>query len=146
MVVTSSPQSQHEHHSHAPGELGGVPGEGVAGVVGELAAAAQGEGLDVRAVAGEDQEGVVTNILIMTAMTMSKGPFTNDVSIFWGLCHPLVLMSAYHQLLACPLVLQIDDVICEQPEPKTIIFRIQFISIRVNRIRIQLSLVRPTKA
>ena len=24
-------------------------------------------------------------------------------------------MSAYHQLLACPLVLQIDDVICEQP-------------------------------
>ena len=79
-------------------------------------------------------------------MSLVKGPFTNDVSIFWGLCHPLVLMSAYHQLLACPLVLQIDDVICEQPEPKTIIFRIQFISIRVNRIRIQLSLVRPTKA
>ena len=53
----------HHYHSHVPGELGGVPGEGVAGVVGELAAAAQGEGLDVRAVAGEDQEGVVTNIL-----------------------------------------------------------------------------------
>ena len=36
------------------------------------------------------------------------------------------------------------------PEPKTIIFRIQFISIRVNRIcvtkGVQLSLVRPTKA
>ena len=45
----------------------------------------------------------------------SKGLFTNDVSTFWGLWHPLVLMSAYHQLLACPLVLQIDDVICELP-------------------------------
>ena len=37
-----------------------------------------------------------------------------------------------------------------RPEPKTIIFRIQFISIRVNRIcvtkGVQLSLVRPTKA
>ena len=64
MVVTSLPQSH-----HAPGELGGVPGEGVAGVVGQLAAAAQGEGLDVRAVAGEDQEGVVTNILIMRGMS-----------------------------------------------------------------------------
>ena len=62
MIVTSLPQSQHLH-SHAPGELGGVPGEGVAGVVGQLAAAAQGEGLDVRAVAGEDQQRVVTNIL-----------------------------------------------------------------------------------
>ena len=72
MVVTSSPQSQ-----HVPGELGGVPGEGVAGVVGELAAAAQGEGLDVRAVAGEDQEGVVTNILIMTAM--SNAMYTSSV-------------------------------------------------------------------
>ena len=48
-----------------------------------------------------------------------KGLFTNDVSIFWGLWHPLVLMSAYHQLLAFPLVLQIDNV---SPEPKTIIF------------------------
>ena len=46
-----------------------MPGEGVAGVVGQLAAAAQGEGLDVRAVAGEDQEGGVTNILIKTAMS-----------------------------------------------------------------------------
>merc|ERR1711986_10007 len=63
-----------------------------------------------------------------------KGLFTNDVSIFWGLRHPLVLMSAYHKLLACPLVLQIDDVICEQPRTKMIIFRIQFVSIRVNRI------------
>ena len=56
-------------------------------------------------------------------------------------------MSAYHQLLACPLVLQIDYV---SPEPKTIIFRIQFISTRVIRIcvtkGVQLSLVRPTKA
>ena len=48
----------------------------------------------------------------------TKGLFTNDVSIFWGLWHPLVLMSAYHQHLACPLVLQIDDVICEQPWTK----------------------------
>ena len=69
MIDTSSPQSQ-----HVPGELGGVPGEGVAGVVGELAAAAQGEGLDVRAVAGEDQQGVVTNILIMTAMSNAMYP------------------------------------------------------------------------
>ena len=69
MIVTSLPQSQ-----HAPGELGGVPGEGVAGVVGELAAAAQGEGLDVRAVAGEDQQRVVTNILIMTAMSNAMYP------------------------------------------------------------------------
>ena len=77
----------------------------------------------------------------------SRGLFTNDVGIFWGLWHPLVLMSAYHQLLACPLVLQIDYV---SPEPKTIIFRIQFISTRVIRIcvtnGVQLSLVRPTKA
>ena len=76
-----------------------------------------------------------------------SGLFTNDVGIFWGLWHPLVLMSAYHQLLACPLVLQIDYV---SPEPKTIIFRIQFISTRVIRIcvtkGVQLSLVRPTKA
>ena len=72
MVLTSSPQSQ-----HVPGELGGVPGEGVAGVVGELAAAAQGEGLDVRAVAGEDQQGVVTNILIKTAM--SNAMYTSSV-------------------------------------------------------------------
>ena len=72
MIVTSSPQSH-----HAPGELGGVPGEGVAGVVGQLAAAAQGEGLDVRAVAGEDEEGVVTNILIKTAM--SNAMYTSSV-------------------------------------------------------------------
>ena len=79
--------------------------------------------------------------------SIPKGLFTNDVGIFWGLWHPLVLMSAYHQLLACPLVLQIDYV---SPEPKTIIFRIQFISTRVIRIcvtkGVQLSLVRPTKA
>ena len=59
-------------------------------------------------------------------------------------------MSAYHQLLACPLVLQIDDVICEQPWTRNDHFRIQFISIRVNKIcvtkQVQLSLVRPTKA
>ena len=61
-------------YRHVPGELGGVPGEGVAGVVGQLAAAAQGEGLDVRAVAGEDQQGVVTNILIMTAMSNAMYP------------------------------------------------------------------------
>ena len=51
-----------------------MPGEGVAGVVGELAAAAQGEGLDVRAVAGEDQQRVVTNILIKTAMSNAMYP------------------------------------------------------------------------
>ena len=55
-------------------------------------------------------------------------------------------MSAYHQLLSWPLVLQIDYV---SPDPKTIIF-IQFISTRVIRIcvtkGVQLSLVRPTKA
>ena len=33
----------------------------------------------------------------------------------WGLWHPFVLMSAYHQLLACPFVFQIDNIICEQP-------------------------------
>ena len=49
---------------------------------------------------------------------IDMGLFTNDGGIFWGLWHPLVLMSAYHQLLACPLVLQIDDVICEQPWTK----------------------------
>ena len=79
MVVTSLPQSQ-----HVPGELGGVPGEGVAGVVGQLAAAAQGEGLDVRAVAGEDQEGVVTNILIMRGMSNAMYPssvFNNQGNI-----------------------------------------------------------------
>ena len=42
--------------------------------------------------------------------THCKGLFTNDVGIFWGL-----YLSAYPQLLACPLVLEIDDVICEQP-------------------------------
>ena len=50
--------------------------------------------------------------------TCNKGLFTNDVGIFRSLWHPLVLMSAYHQLLACLLVLQIDDVICEQPWTK----------------------------
>ena len=55
-----------------PGELGGVPGEGVAGVVGQLAAAAQGEGLDVRAVAGEDQQRVVTNILKISKFEIIK--------------------------------------------------------------------------
>ena len=48
-----------------------------------------------------------------------------EVSNKWGAVHkwrrhflgsltPLGALSAYHQLLACPLVLQIDDVICEQ--------------------------------
>ena len=41
---------------------------------------------------------------------------------FLGLWHPLVLMSAYHQLLACPLVHKIDDVICEQPRTKNYYF------------------------
>ena len=52
---------------------------------------------------------------ILKMIVFGSGLFTNDVSIFWGLRHPLVLMSAYHQLLACPLVLQIDDIICEPP-------------------------------
>ena len=78
--------------------------------------------------------------------TPYKGLFTNDVGTFWGLWHPLVLMSAYHQLLACPLVLQIDDVISEQ-------------GLYINAKRwkrpinhpcapkgVQLSLLRPTRA
>ena len=47
-------------------------------------------------------------------LSEGEGLFTNDVDIFRGLWHPLVLMSAYYQLLVCPLVLQFDDVICEQ--------------------------------
>ena len=62
-----------------------MPGEGVAGVVGQLAAAAQGEGLDVRAVAGEDEEGVVTNILIMTAMSNA---------ILQGILHQFAIIKA----------------------------------------------------
>ena len=75
-----------------------------------------------------------------------KGLFTNDVSSFWGLWHPLVLMSAYHQLLACPLVLQIDDV---SPEPKMIIFGWS-LKMPINHPLapkgVQLSLVRLTRA
>ena len=41
-----------------------------------------------------------------------KELFTNDVGTFWGLLHPLVVMSACRHLLAYPLLLQIDDVIC----------------------------------
>ena len=51
-------------------------------------------------------------------LSEGEGLFTNDVGIFRGLWLPLVLMSAYYQLLACPLVLHIDDVICEQPWTK----------------------------
>ena len=56
--------------------------------------------------------------LVSPNFYIDMGLFTNDVGIFLGLWHPLVLMSAYHQLLACPLVLQIDNVICEQPWTK----------------------------
>ena len=65
-------------YRHVPGELGGVPGEGVAGVVGQLAAAAQGEGLDVRAVAGEDQQRVVTNILHNDSNAMYPSSVCNN--------------------------------------------------------------------
>ena len=64
----------------------------------------------------------------------------------WRLWHPLVLMSAYHQLLACPLVLQIDDV---SPEPKMIIFGWS-LKMPINHPLapkgVQLSLVRLTRA
>ena len=44
----------------------------------------------------------------------TKGLFTNYVGTFWGLLHPLVVMSAHHHLLAYPLVLKIDNIICGQ--------------------------------
>ena len=47
----------------SPGQLGRVSGEGVGGVVSQLAAPAQVQRLDVGAVPGEDQQRVVTNIL-----------------------------------------------------------------------------------
>ena len=40
-----------------------------------------------------------------SVLNVTRGLFTNDVGIFWGLWHSLVLMSAYHQLLAYPLML-----------------------------------------
>ena len=47
------------------------------------------------------------------------GLFINDVRIFWGLFHPLVVMSACCHLLAYPLMLQIDDVICPKSTPSS---------------------------
>ena len=64
--------------------------------------------------AEEENETKLKRKRALTAQAV-KGLFTSDVSISWGLRHPLVLMSPYHRLLACPLVLQIDDVICEPP-------------------------------
>ena len=65
---------------------------------------------------------------VMKVMIVVSGCSQMTSAFFWGLWHPLVLVS----------------------EPKTIIFRTQFISIRVNRIcvtkGVQLRLVRPTKA
>ena len=47
----------------SPGQLGRVSGQGVRGVVSQLPAPAQVQSLDVGAVPGKDQQGVVTNIL-----------------------------------------------------------------------------------
>ena len=47
----------------SPGQFGRVSGQRVGGVVSELPAPAQVQRLYVGAVPGEDQEGVVTNIL-----------------------------------------------------------------------------------
>ena len=62
----------------------------------------------------------------------------------WCLCQPII--SFWH----APWCFKLMTSFVNSPEPKTIIFRIQFISIRVNRIcvtkGVQLSLVRPTKA
>ena len=62
----------------------------------------------------------------------------------WCLCQPII--SFWH----APWCFKSTTSVVNRPEPRTIIFRIQFISIRVNRIcvtkGVQLSLVRPTKA
>ena len=62
----------------------------------------------------------------------------------WCLCQPII--SFWHT----PWGLKWTRSLVNSPEPKTIIFRIQFISIRVNTICVtkvvQLSLMRPTKA
>ena len=62
----------------------------------------------------------------------------------WCLCQPII--SFWH----APWCFKSTTSFVNRPEPRTIIFRIQFISIRVNRIcvtkGVQLSLVRPTKA
>ena len=62
----------------------------------------------------------------------------------WWLCQPVVIFWP------TPWCFKLMTSFVNRPEPKTIIFRIQFISIRVNRIcvtkGVQLSLVRPTKA
>ena len=62
----------------------------------------------------------------------------------WCLCQPII--SFWHY----PLCFKLTTSFVNSPEPKRIIFIIQFISIRVKRIcvtkRVQLSLVRRTKA
>ena len=68
---------------------------------------------EIRALVYNDRNVYIRHLRNVSSME-TKGLFTNDVGIFWGLWHPLVLMSAYHQISACPLVLQFDDVICEQ--------------------------------
>ena len=61
------------------------------------------------------QPDVEDMITLLDRSGTFEGLSSNDVSLFCGLWHPLVVVSAYHHLLACPLVLQIDDVICELP-------------------------------
>ena len=62
----------------------------------------------------------------------------------WCLCQPII------SFWPAPWCFKLTTSFVNHPEPKTIIFRIQFISIRDNRIcvtkGVQLSLVRPTKA
>ena len=61
----------------------------------------------------------------------------------WCLCQPII------SFWLTPWCFKLTTSFVNHPEPKTIIFRIQFISIRDNRIcvtkGVQLSLVRPTK-